>query len=63
MVHTTNLLQSYAKSQMAHNCFTAQVLKVCRTPDPIACSKTKMLHLDKVYLTKLRKEKKFHDWT
>jgi len=25
-------------------CFTAQVLKVCRTPGPTACSKIKMLH-------------------
>ena len=31
-------------------CFTAQVLKVCRTPGPTACSKTKMVHLDKVCL-------------
>ena len=27
-------------------CFTAQVLKVCRTPGPTACSKTKMVRLD-----------------
>ena len=26
-------------------CFTAQVLKVCRTPGPIPCSATKMLKL------------------
>ena len=31
-------------------CFTAQVLKVCRTPGPTACSKTKMVRLDKVYI-------------
>ena len=31
-------------------CFTAQVLKVCRTPGPTACSETKMIHLDKVHL-------------
>jgi len=31
-------------------CFTAQVLKVCRTPGPTTCSKTKMLHLDKACL-------------
>ena len=29
-------------------CFTAQALKVCKTPGPTACSKTKTLH--KVYL-------------
>ena len=28
------------------SCFTAQVLKVCRTPGPTACSKTKILHLN-----------------
>ena len=26
----------------------AQVMKVCRTPGPTACSMTKILHLDKV---------------
>ena len=31
-------------------CFTAQVLKVCTAPGPTACSKTKMVHLDKVCL-------------
>jgi len=31
-------------------CFTAQVLKVCRTPGPTACTKIKMLHLDRVKL-------------
>ena len=31
-------------------CFTAQVLKVCRTPGPTACSRTKMLQLPKVCL-------------
>jgi len=30
--------------------FTAQVLKVCRTPGPTACSRKKMLHLDKVHV-------------
>ena len=30
--------------------FTAQVLKVSRTPGPTACSKTKMLQLGKVCL-------------
>jgi len=34
-------------------CFTAQVLKVCRTPGPTAYSKTKMVHLDKVCLNRL----------
>ena len=29
-------------------CFTAQVLQVCRSPGPTACSKTKILHLDKI---------------
>jgi len=31
-------------------CFTAQVLKVCRTPGPTTCSRTKMLQLVKVCL-------------
>ena len=31
-------------------CFTAQVLKVCRTPGPTACSRTNMLQLAKVCL-------------
>ena len=31
-------------------CLTAHVLKVCRTPGPTACSKIKMLRLDKVCL-------------
>ena len=26
-------------------CYTVEVLKVCRTPGPTACSKTNMLHL------------------
>ena len=29
-------------------CFTAQVLKVCRTPGPTACSRAKMVQLNKV---------------
>ena len=35
-------------------CFTAQVLKVCRTSGTTACSKTKMLHLDKVLVEIIR---------
>ena len=31
-------------------CFTAQVLKVCRTPGPTDCSRTKMVQLSKVCL-------------
>jgi len=34
------------------------VLKVCRTPDPTACSKTKMVHLDKVWFEKLVERRK-----
>ena len=39
-------------------CFTVQVLKVCRTPGPTTCSKTKMLHLDKVVFEKLVERRK-----
>ena len=38
------------------------MLKVCWTPGPTACSKTKMLHFDKVCLKVNGKEKKFHDY-
>ena len=38
---------SQARSQIScGQVYLLQVLKVCRTPRPTACSKTKMLHLD-----------------
>ena len=44
-------------------CFTAEVLKVCKTPGSTACTKTKMLDNFKVWLKVSRKEKKFHEKT
>jgi len=40
----------FLRTWLYNYCFTAPVLKICRTPGPTACSRTKMVQLDKVCL-------------